>query len=88
MIRTLKNLKNVLEKIDDEHLDVFGIGHNMENDCEICVVTDDEHYNLFEKYKTEIKEIQQYIDAILKAQKRVDDVDDELDDVDDYIKTE
>jgi len=75
-IKTLKDLKYLLNKIDDKDLIKVGIGTNEEGDNEINLVTeepfDDIHVATFKK----LRPLENYLKAILKAyEKGLDDED-------------
>lgn len=85
MIRTLKDLKDTLSKIPDNDLEMFGIGFNFEGDGEVCIATQEESYELRDKYTDILLDVDNYLDNVLAGHERALDENDELEDVDDFI---
>lgn len=80
MIRTLKDLKDALNKLPDDRLEFFGVGINFEGEDEYPVLlamdaNNDYFYEvyteMFNKYP-EIKEISDWIEAIGKLHIELD----------------
>ena len=84
-IKTLKDLQDLLASIPNKDLELFGIGHNMEGDGEISVITIEDYYDLFEKYP-QLDTLNKYLEKICKAHERTLNEKDDLEDVDDFIE--